>query len=245
MNTVSVPDWLLAWPKFTALLGGYLVRLAKLPAAEVEKCWLYRACHSAQERPEARQHLEALEEAASLCDGQARTALSKKFEGTLPRSPTASSRDHDGRFLDVVVELTAYGWLRREYPTGVLEYVEAGDGRSPDLRVRASQMVGVECKNLHHSQEVSDAFDAGEMVSGNVMMDEAFIQKVQNALDNAVQQLAAYEDKIVFLNITLDPKLWPIESEVGDAIHDIVPSGCGVVVFLNYSWEKPRWVLLP
>lgn len=245
MNTVSVPDWLLAWPRFTALLGGYLLRLAKLPAEEVEKCWLYRACLSAGERPEARQHMEALEEAASLCDEQARAALSKKFEGTLPRSPTAWSRDCDDRFLDIVVELAAYRWLSREYPTSGLEYVEAGSGRSPDLRVRAPQVVGVECKNIHMTKEVRDAFDAGEVVSGSVMMDDAFVQKVQAALDSAAQQLAAYTDKTVFLNVTLDPKLSLIKSEVGDAIRAVVPAGCRVVVFLNYGWAEPRWVFLP
>lgn len=186
--------------------------------------------------------MEALEEAAPLCDEQARVALSKKFEGTLPRAPTAWSRDNDDRFLDVVVELAAYRWLRSEYPTGVLEYVAATSGQSPDLRVRAPQDVGVECKNLHQSKEVRDAFDAGEVVSGSVMMDEAFIQKVQAALDKAVQQLAAYADKTAFLNIELDPKLSLIESEVGDAIRDIVPAGCRVVVFLNYRWADPRWV---
>jgi len=244
MNSVSAPDWLLAWPQFTGLLSDYLARLGKLPPDEAEKCWLRRMSGSARERPEAQQQMEALEEAASLCNEQARTALSKKFAGTLPRSPVTWSRDYDDRFLDVVVELAAYRWLRHEYPTGDLEYVEAGSGKTPDLQVRAPQIVGVECKNLHRSKEVRDTFDAGEVVSGSVMMDGVFVSKVQEKLESALQQLAAHADKVVFLNVTLDPPLPLIESEVGDAIRAIVPVGCRVVVFLNYGWEEPRWVFL-
>lgn len=244
MTWQSVPNWLLARPHFATLLDGYLARLSKLPASDVEKFWLCRACRMASERLEARQHLDVLEEAASLCDEPARHVLSAKFEGTLPRSPTGWSRDNDDRFLDVVVELAAYRWLRREYPAGELEYVSAAAGRSPDLQVRAAQQtVGVECKNLHMSTEVRDAFDAGEVVSGNVMMDDAFVSKVREKLDTAEQQLAGYAEKIVFLNVTLDPAVSPIESEVRDAIRAIVPAGCRVVVFSNYDWSVPKWVL--
>ncbi len=130
MNWPSVPDWLLSWPQFTVLLSGYLVRLGKLAPLEVEKSWLTRACRTARERPEARQHFDALEEAASYCNELARGVLTKKFEGTLPRSPAAWNRDHDDRFHDVAVELAAYRWLRREYPTSDLEYVEASNGNN-------------------------------------------------------------------------------------------------------------------
>lgn len=239
----SVPDWLLPWPHLTALLDGYLARLGKLPALEVDKSWLCRACRSAQGRPEARQHLDALEEAASLCDDAAGGVLRKKFEGTLPRSPTAWNRDYGDRFLDVVVELAAYGWLRGEYHGQHIAYAAVVEGRSPDLHVQSSgEEIGVECKNVHMSTGVRDTLDVGSVVSGHVGLNQAFIDKVREKLDAAIQQLARYAGKIVFLNVTLDFNLWPIEPEVGDAIQAITPAGCRLVVFLNYGWAEPRWM---
>ncbi len=73
-------------------------------------------------------------------------------------------------------------------------------------------------------------------------MPQAFIDQIQQKIDDATEQLAGHQKKIVFLNVSLDPVLWPIESAVGDAIEAMSPAGCTLLVFLNYSWAEPRWM---
>lgn len=230
------------WPNLRRLLDGYIARLKRLPRPEVEKTWLYRAACNAAGRRELAQLLAALEAAAQQCDENACRTLRKKFADVLPRRLRTTCLQENNGLLDLLVELAAYGWLRRQYPGGKLEFVSHGDKQTPDLCLRLGDNVtAIECKDIHWLSGTQKG-QYGE---------RGFHDKVEHVIADALRQLQGYKYKMVFLNYTPSFQLWaeeevPVEGEIGQRRLEsefacVAPTGALLVVFQNYDWQQPRF----
>lgn len=249
---MSIHDDLASWPSFHALLVGYIDRLSNLPVEESEKAQLVKNVFSAKEHPQQAAHFAVLELAASQCDASAKATLERKFTDALPSSRFVWAEDDDARLFDVMVELAAYGWLCREYPRAEIEYVPQADKKTPDIKVRLDDGdVGVECKNIHMSQEAQAALQTAETISGTSdgSPSEAFVRKLEDTMTRAHAQLDGYDSKLIFLNYTPDPDLWVLEEVNPQAVEDMfrsnVPAGARLIVFRNYDWTNPPFGFEP
>lgn len=198
------------------------------------------ATRNALTRSEPAALFSALETAAKQCDDNAKKAFVKRFREVLPVTPKKALCEYDARFRDTLVELAAYGWLRKEQPQAKLELVPRANSKTPDLRLLLNERVmGIECKNIHWLRGT----DREQYGKGG------FRDKLVQVISEALQQLQGYEEKIIFLNYSPSHELWAEEEVPVEGVEDSleaeftsVPHGdARLLVFQNYDWTKPRF----
>jgi hypothetical protein len=91
------------------------------------------------------------------------------------------------------------------------------------------------------SDAVRGSFANGDIVSGSVEISPGFHSKVSVTLNAATEQLSGYERKIVIINLSPDPHLWPVMDDVEQTLKALPRGRCRLVVFLNYDWAQPKW----
>lgn len=236
------------YPTLGEALGPYIQRLRTLGADVAAASWLGRAAQGVADavNPGIDDYLTEWNEIAALLDGDGREALSDRFVRTLPKNARQWLEEYADQFLDVVSELLAYGWLRREKNCAVVRFIKEGSSPEPDLL--ADDAVVVECKHFRTSQQDRDYFahHRGEVRIPDAESPDRFLAKVLSTFDDGVlPKLASYPpdrfSRYMFADFEWDVTYWG-PSQFKDGLVDSVRQHLvdRRVEFVAIEWHSLR-----
>lgn len=145
-----------------------------------------------------------------------RAKFKKRFTCIIPDNATSYIREYDDQFLEALVEILGWGWLKDRYPPYTPQFTLG----TPDLLVKdnSGQMVAaMECKKIRSSDEDRDYYKShqGEArpVRNSLTSDDyaknPFLRKLVDTLCKAKEQVSqsGAPDKFIFLDLTFDTLL--------------------------------------
>ncbi|MBI2303184.1 MAG: hypothetical protein HYU86_00355 [Chloroflexi bacterium] len=155
--------------------------------------------------------------------------LAKRFSNIIPKSATQFRREYDDQFLEALVEVLGWGWLRDKYPSQEVRFSEP-----PDLIVQddTGQVVAaMACKKIRTSDEDRDYFKShqGEVRTVNMRLissnigENPLLRKVKNTLHKGEEQLSKVEasSKFIFIDFSWDVSAW-IQNEQDEQVKGLI-----------------------
>ena len=182
-----------------------------------------------------------------------KTKLCKRFSDIIPHSAQKYDREYNDQFLEALVEILGWGWLKEKY----LQHTPCFTMGTPDLLVKdnSDQVVAaMECKKIRTSDEDRDYYKnhQGEVkrVKDSLLSDDRnqnpLFRKLKDTLNTAERQVnqSNATDKFIFLDLSFDTPLMfadlkkPVICLLLKFASELCERGITLVSFEQYQMDK-------
>ncbi|MGD0854539.1 MAG: hypothetical protein ABSA18_01885 [Dehalococcoidia bacterium] len=238
---------------FYQVTSGFEEKAKKLACGS--NAWIFKARKDRHNK--TKQLLEKLDNIVGEMPDSERAILKTKFTKIVSDKNQKYIRKFDDQFLEVLVELLGWGWLKDRYPIYTPYFASAPD---PDLLVKdgSDQVIAaMECKKKEHSKEEACWLQhhLGEVITGTVEArltspdsnQNLLLRSLRCTLSEAVDQVNRIEapEKFVFLDLSLDVPFMSPELKrqlvcliLGLAL-ELCQKGILLVSFEQYQVDRP------
>lgn len=221
---------------------------SKAKALGYDQAWIFKA--EKCQRREIQNLLLAMDNIIAQMPDTETEKLAQRFSKIIPDDATEFKNEYDAQFLDALVEVLGYGFLREKYPSHTVCLKE------PDLIVRNDRgqlVAAMACKAIRHSDAHDDYFQhhQGKLrpVDHRILSDNSsrnpLLHKVKDTLSKAEKQLAksTAPNKFILIDFAWDAsallQLEEVKSLVKKSADELRERSIRLIAIENLELDKP------
>jgi hypothetical protein len=213
-----------------------------------DQAWILRAENSQHE--EWQKLLERLDAIVAQMPDTERRKFAQRLGKIIPNNATQFNDEYDEQFLDALVELLGYGFLKFKYPSGKVCYEE------PDWIVlddKENLVAAMACKAIRTSKEHDDyvkhhqgePWSVDHRLASTNRRENPLLRKIESKLSEGEQQLAKRNapNKFIYIDFAWDPSAQSQKSEVNNLVkklgEELSTRSINLIAIENFQFNKP------
>lgn len=216
-----------------------------------DKAWIFGAKSS--QCSEVKSLLARLDSIVGGMPDEEKGKLTKRFTDIVPNGAGDYAREYDDQFLEVLVEILGWGWLKDRY----LRHTPWFTMGTPDLLLKnnlGQVIASMECKKIRTSEEDRKYYESQQdkprQVRNNLTSYDynknPFLRKLSDTLCKAEKQInqSGATDRFIFLDLSFDTQfIFPDEKRriiclIRKLGFELCKKGIMLVSFEQYQVDK-------
>jgi hypothetical protein len=206
--------------------------------------WIFKA--KKDQNNETKQLLKKLDNIVGKMPDSESAKLKTRFTEIIPDNALKYIREFDDQFLEVLVEVLGWGWLKERYPRYTPQFTT-----TPDLLMKdkADQIIAaMECKKIRTSNEDRYYYENRQGTIKQVNDDlTCFLKKLRDTLCRAEKQVnkSNARQKFIFLDLSFDTEVWATDEQKGIVVcliqklaAELCQRGVALVSFEQFRVDK-------